>query len=356
MDTLATAGGVGFGGFGIGGFGAARFGLRRLLGIESSSGAVRGRLSARGIGTVVPSGRARRKVAMEPDGLREFEEHRPRLFALAYRMLGSAAEAEDAVQETYLRWDAVDRSEIRSAEAWLTTVLVNQCRTWLVSARARRETYVGPWIPEPVPTSNGQLGPLETVEERELVSLALLTAMERLTPVERAVFVLREAFGYAHREIADMLTITEANSQQIFRRAGQRVRQDRPRFDVPPAHAGELISRFVQAARNGDMAALQQLLAADVTATADGGGEVTAARRQIVGSSNVARYLCGLLRWAVPGMQIHIEEINGAPAAVVRVEGAPLLVAGVDLVDGAIATLRLIINPQKLKYLAVSAS
>ncbi|WP_235210919.1 sigma-70 family RNA polymerase sigma factor [Nocardia brasiliensis] len=195
MDTLATAGGVGFGGFGIGGFGAARFGLKRLLGIEPSSGAMRGRLSARGSGTVVPNGRTRRKVAMEPDGLREFVEHRPRLFALAYRMLGSAAEAEDAVQETYLRWDAAERSEIRSAEAWLTTVLVNQCRTWLVSARARRETYVGPWIPEPVPTARGELGPLETVEERELVSLALLTAMERLTPVERAVFVLREALG-----------------------------------------------------------------------------------------------------------------------------------------------------------------
>ncbi|AFU05864.1 putative sigma factor [Nocardia brasiliensis ATCC 700358] len=356
MDTLATAGGMGFGGFGIGGFGAARFGLKRLLGIEPSSGAMRGRLSARGSGTVVPNGRTRRKVAMEPDGLREFVEHRPRLFALAYRMLGSAAEAEDAVQETYLRWDAAERSEIRSAEAWLTTVLVNQCRTWLVSARARRETYVGPWIPEPVPTARGELGPLETVEERELVSLALLTAMERLTPVERAVFVLREAFGYAHREIADMLTITEANSQQIFRRAGLRVREDRARFDVPSAYAGELISRFVQAARNGDVASLEQLLTADVIATADGGGEVTAARRQIVGANNVARYLCGLLRWAVPGMEVHIEEINGAPAVVARVEGAPLMVAGVELIGGAIATLRLIVNPHKLRYLAAPAS
>ncbi|WP_369028530.1 sigma factor, partial [Nocardia farcinica] len=111
-----------------------------------------------------------------------------------YRMLGSAAEAEDAVQETYLRWEAAERTEIRSAQAWLTTVVVNLCRTWLDSARARRESYVGPWLPEPVPTGAGELGPLESAQERELVSMALLTALERLSPVERAVFVLREAF------------------------------------------------------------------------------------------------------------------------------------------------------------------
>ncbi|WP_229434796.1 sigma factor [Nocardia farcinica] len=130
---------------------------------------------------------------MEPDGLREFQAHRPRLFALAYRMLGSATEAEDAVQETYLRWAGADRSQIRTPEAWLTTAVVNLCRTWLVSARARRESYVGPWLPEPVPTA--ELGPLETVELRESVSLALLTALERLNPLERAVFVLHCSAG-----------------------------------------------------------------------------------------------------------------------------------------------------------------
>ncbi|WP_051023107.1 RNA polymerase sigma-70 factor [Nocardia pneumoniae] len=292
---------------------------------------------------------------MEPDSLREFEEHRPRLFALAYRMLGSASEAEDAVQETYLRWDSADRNGIRSPEAWLTTALVNLCRTWLVSARARRESYVGPWLPEPVPTANGELGPLESVEERELVSFALLTALERLNPVERAVFVLREAFGYAHREIADMLEVTEANSQQIFRRAGQRVREGRARFGIPAEHARELVERFLKAARDGDIESLERMLTADVTATADGGGVINAARRPIHGANQVARYLAGLLRWEVPGMLLLVEEVNGAPAVVARVDGAPLLVVGMDVADGAVAALRLIVNPEKLAYFARSS-
>ncbi|MEU7630464.1 RNA polymerase sigma-70 factor [Nocardia sp. NPDC049220] len=292
---------------------------------------------------------------MEPDGLREFVEHRPRLFALAYRMLGSASEAEDAVQETYLRWDGTDRVQIRSAEAWLTTALVNLCRNWLVSARARRESYLGPWLPEPVPTAQGELGPLETVEERELVSLALLTALERLTPVERAVFVLREAFGYAHREIADMLDVTEANSQQIFRRARQHVREDRTRFGIPAEHASELVERFLRAARDGDIESLEQLLAADVSATADGGGLANAARRPVRGARQVARYLAGLSRWAVPGQELLVEEVNGAPAVVARVDGAPLVVVGIDVADGVVAALRLIVNPAKLTYFARSS-
>nr|WP_246002878.1 RNA polymerase sigma-70 factor [Nocardia tenerifensis] len=345
-----------FGGWGFGGFGAARFGLKRLLGIADSARGEHVRLPASASGTVIFGGRVRKKVAMEPDGLGVFMTHRPRLFALAYRMLGSAGEAEDAVQETYLRWDAADRTKIRAAEAWLTTVLVNLCRTWLVSARARRETYVGPWLPEPVPTERGELGPLETVEERELVSLALLSAMERLTPVERAVFVLREAFGYAHREIADMLTISEANSQQIFRRAGLRVREGRARFDIPSEYAGELIKRFLKAARTGDIESLEQLLTADVVSIADGGDQVNAAKRPVVGAKNVARYLAGLFRWEVPGMEFRIEEVNGAPAAVARVNGVPLLVAGVELVDGAVAALRLVVNPEKLAFFARTSS
>ncbi|MEV6431148.1 RNA polymerase sigma-70 factor [Nocardia sp. NPDC051463] len=288
---------------------------------------------------------------VEPDGLRRFQAHRPRLFALAYRMLGSASEAEDAVQEIYLRWDGTDRGVIRSAEAWLTTAVVNLCRSWLLSARARRESYVGPWLPEPVPTAAGELGPLESVEERELVSLALLTAMERLSPVERAVFVLREAFGYAHREIADMLTLTEANSQQIFRRAGLRVREGRSRFDVPSDHARELIERFLKAARNGDVAALERMLATDATSTADGGGLVNTARRPIVGANNVARYLVGLFRWEVPGVEIVVRELNGSPAVVAWVAGNPLLVVDMDTAGDTVTALRLIVNPEKLAYL-----
>ncbi|WP_436838406.1 RNA polymerase sigma-70 factor [Nocardia xishanensis] len=293
-------------------------------------------------------------MTVEPDGLREFQAHRPRLFALAYRMLGSAAEAEDAVQETFLRWDGTDRATIRSAEAWLTTAVVNLCRTWLVSARARRETYVGPWLPEPVATANGELGPLETVEERELVSLALLTALERLSPMERAVFVLREAFGYAHREIADMLDLTEASSQQTYRRAGQRVRDGRPRFDVEPGHARALIERFLAAAHSGDVETLGRMLAADVTATADGGGRINAARRPVHGADRVARYLVGLFRWEVPGMAIAVEEVNGALAVVVRVAETPMLVVGIDLDGDRARALHLVLNPDKLAHFAAA--
>ncbi|MCP2321016.1 RNA polymerase sigma-70 factor, ECF subfamily [Nocardia amikacinitolerans] len=291
---------------------------------------------------------------MEPDGLREFQAHRPRLFALAYRMLGSATEAEDAVQETYLRWDGTDRATIRSVEAWLTTAVVNLCRTWLVSARARRETYVGPWLPEPVLTADGELGPLETVEERELVSLALLTALERLNPVERAVFVLREAFGYAHREIADMLDLSEAASQQTYRRAGQRVRDGRTRFVIEPAHARALIQRFLDAARSGEIDELGRMLAADVTATADGGGRINAARRPVHGADRVARYLAGLFRWAVPGMEFGIEEVNGALAMVVRVAENPVLMVGFELDGELVDELYLVVNPDKLAYLAAA--
>ncbi|WP_406233973.1 RNA polymerase sigma-70 factor [Nocardia sp. NBC_01009] len=316
-----------------------------------TTGGERSRVGSGTSGSVFPDGKARKQVWVEPDGLRQFQAHRPRLFALAYRMLGSASEAEDAVQEIYLRWDGTDRNAIRSAEAWLTTAVVNLCRSWLLSARARRESYVGPWLPEPVPTAAGELGPLESVEERELVSLALLTAMERLSPVERAVFVLREAFGYAHREIADMLTLTETNSQQIFRRAGLRVREGRPRFDVPSDQARELIERFLKAARNGDVEALERMLTADATSTADGGGVVNTARRPIVGANNVARYLIGLFRWEVPGLEIAVQELNGSPAVVAWVADNPLLVVDVETVGDWVTALRLIVNPEKLAYL-----
>ncbi|MTE14935.1 RNA polymerase sigma-70 factor [Nocardia aurantiaca] len=292
---------------------------------------------------------------MDSDGLVEFERHRPRLFALAYRMLGSAAEAEDAVQETYLRWDATDRAEIRSAEAWLTTILVNLCRTWLDSARARRETYVGPWLPEPVRTGHGELGPLESAEQRELVSMAMLTMLERLTPAERAVFVLREAFGYAHREIADMLDLSVANSQQLYRRATRHVRQERPRFDATPDHVRALFEKFLGAAQSGDVAALESMFTADIVSTADGGGKFTAARRPVVGAGRVAHYIHGLVTRLLPGfpdVSIDFDEVNGGPAVVFRTAGAVLMIATIDVVGDRISALRMVLNPDKLAFFA----
>ncbi|TLG13882.1 RNA polymerase sigma-70 factor [Nocardia cyriacigeorgica] len=293
---------------------------------------------------------------MDAQGLADFEAERPRLFSLAYRMLGSAAEAEDAVQETYLRWEGAPRDEIRSAQAWLTTVVVNLCRTWLDSARARREQYVGPWLPEPVPTGSGELGPLESAQERELVSMALLTALERLSPVERAVFVLREAFGYSHREIATMLELTEANAQQIFHRAGRRVRDGKARFDISLAQARALMERFFAAARDGEIAALEQMLAADVVSVADGNGMVGVARRPVVGASRVALYLTKLFGWVVPGVTIEIVEVNGLPAVCAWVDGAPLAVCTADSDGEVVTALRLVVAPGKLAYFGRAAA
>lgn len=293
---------------------------------------------------------------VESDGVEEFLRHRPRLFALAYRMLGAASEAEDAVQEVYLRWAAADRAAIGNAEAWLTTVTVNLCRTALVSARARRETYVGPWLPEPVPTGAGALGPLETVEERESVSLALLTAMERLNPVERAVFVLREAFGYPHAEIAAMLELSEANSQQILHRASGRVRADKPRFTVPAAEARTLIERFLLAAATGDLDGLRALLAEDIVSMADGGGKVTAARRPVTGADQVARYLLGLTKFLTPASTFDFAEVNGELALIVREDGVVASSVMFFDVDGAglVDAVRIVVNPDKLGFLVAA--
>ncbi|MDO3648861.1 RNA polymerase sigma-70 factor [Nocardia mangyaensis] len=293
---------------------------------------------------------------MESGEVGEFLRHRPRLFALAYRMLGAAGEAEDAVQEVYLRWDAADRAAIDNPEAWLTTVTVNLCRTWLGSARARRETYVGPWLPEPVPTGDGALGPLETVEARESVSLALLTALERLNPVERAVFVLREAFGYPHGEIAAMLGLTEANSQQILHRASQRVRAGERRFAVPAEQARALIDRFLAAAATGDVIGLRTMLADDVVAMADGGGKVNAARRPVAGAEHVARYLVGLTRFLTPASTFGVDEINGEPALLVREDGvvpSSVLFFEVDA-EGKVAAVRIVVNPDKLGFVVAA--
>src|SRR3982751_5150607 len=180
-----------------------------------------------------------------------FELSRPRLEAIAYRLLGSADEAEDVVQETFLRWQAADVDRVEVPEAWLTKVLTNLCLNQLTSARARRETYVGEWLPEPPLARDPMLGPADTAEQRESVSYAVLALLERLSPNERAVYVLREAFGYTHREIADILDITEAASQQIFHRAKRHVADGRARAEVDRAAARRIVEEFLAAATSG---------------------------------------------------------------------------------------------------------
>ncbi|GAA2776407.1 RNA polymerase sigma-70 factor [Saccharopolyspora taberi] len=292
---------------------------------------------------------------MANDHVDEFEAQRPRLFALAYRLLGSAGEAEDAVQETFLRWDAADRDEIRVPVAWLTKVVTNLCLNRLDSARARRENYVGVWLPEPVLTDS-EPGPLATAERRESVSLAMLHLLERLTPPERAVFVLREAFSYPHREIAEILDITESSSQQLLHRASRHL-QGRPRFEPSADARREVVERFLDAARGGDIAALERLLADEVVAYADGGGKAKAGRYPVLGSKKVARYMAGWLRVPLPGLEIRFAEINGQPGILGVVDDRLLIAVLVFDTDGErIHGLHTVANPDKLAHLGAQLS
>ncbi|GAA2812195.1 RNA polymerase sigma-70 factor [Kitasatospora aburaviensis] len=282
----------------------------------------------------------------------EFTAHRPRMFGLAYRLLGSAEEAEDAVQDAFLRWNAADRTAVGHPGAWLAKVVTNLCLNRLTSARVRREAYVGPWLPEPVLTADGALGPLESAEQREAVSTALLVLLERLTPTERAVYVLREAFDYSHRDIAAVLDLGEANCRQLYRRAVQRVAAPEARFAPAADRRQELVESFVRAAREGDLAGLEKLLAADVVWWSDGGGKVTSARRPLVGRETVLRFLAGITQRLGGGAEHTTAEANGAPALLTHVAGQLVAVGSFELRDGAIAEVRVVTNPDKLAFAA----
>ncbi|SEG30274.1 RNA polymerase, sigma subunit, ECF family [Actinacidiphila yanglinensis] len=289
---------------------------------------------------------------MTSESAEEFLTHRPRMFGLAYRLLGSAEEAEDAVQDAYLRWNGADRAAITYPGAWLAKVVTNLCVNRLTSARSRRERYVGPWLPEPVLTQDGALGPMESAEQREAVSTALLVLLERLTPTERAVYVLREAFGYRHRDIGEVLDLTEANCRQVYRRAAQRVAMPEARFVPAVERQRELVESFVTAAREGDLAGLERLLAEDVTWFGDGGGKVTAARQPIVGREKLMRFLVGGVRRYGDGWAVSFAEVNGAPALVARAGERVAAIASFDLRDGVIHQVQAVMNPDKLGYVS----
>ncbi|WP_216216527.1 RNA polymerase sigma-70 factor [Amycolatopsis aidingensis] len=285
--------------------------------------------------------------------VREFEDQRPRLLGLAYRLLGSATEAEDAVQDAFLRWDQADRASIGTPSAWLAKVVTNLCLNRLTSARARRERYLGPWLPEPVRTTDGALGPLDTVEQRDSVSMALLVLLERLGPAERAVFVLREAFGYGHREIAEIVELSESNCRQLYRRARQRLAEAGGQAPAPPDRTRwqGFVERFLAAAREGDLSGLEQLLAEDVTSWADGGGKVHAARKPIHGRERVAQYLLRGLSRYVQGFELRMTEVNDQPALVSVADGTVQGVLLLEVAGDHIVTLRTIANPDKLTFL-----
>ncbi|MFI9173616.1 sigma-70 family RNA polymerase sigma factor [Streptomyces lincolnensis] len=284
---------------------------------------------------------------MDSAAIDRFEASRGRLASLAYRLLGSAADAEDAVQDTFLRWQAADRERVEVPEAWLTKVVTNLCLDRLRSARARHERAAGAWLPEPLLEGDPMLGPADTFEQRESVSLAVLTLMERLAPVERAAYVLREAFSYSHAEIAGILDITESASQQHVHRARRRVTAERRGGDaVDPASARRIVEEFLAAATSGRTERLVAMLTADATAVSDGAG---LARRLLRYETRerVASYVRAGFRptpakrrLAGGSPALHIALINGSPAVVATVEDRVVGVVVFGISDGKIATLR----------------
>jgi RNA polymerase sigma-70 factor (ECF subfamily) len=285
----------------------------------------------------------------------DFQTYYPLMFGIAYRMLGSASEAEDIVQEAYLRYAAASRDEVRSLKAYLTTIVTRLCLDHLKSARVRREQYVGPWLPEPLLTTGTAGGPLQTLEQRESLSMAFLVLLEVLNPQERAVFLLREVFEYGYDEIGAILDRQPAHCRQLFHRAQARIAERRRRFTPAPETQRRLLGRFLAACQQGDLAALTQVLAADVTMWADGGGKVAAARRPIEGAAAVARFFLGLARIAPADYHFTLAEVNGAPALLLWVAGKLDGVYTFEASDDQILAFRIVRNPDKLVYLARQA-
>ena len=286
----------------------------------------------------------------ESDDGEVFGEYRRLLFAIAYRMLGSVMDAEDAVQETFLRWQQVAKDTVVSPKAYLTTTVTRLCIDHLRSARVRREEYVGPWLPEPI------LAEPETDAEGrialdESLSLAFLMLLERLDPIERAVFLLRDVFDYEYREIAEIVGKSEANCRQIVHRARQHVASERRRFAYRPAEGERLTSEFVQACTTGDLQPLLSILTDDVIAWTDGGAGVRAARRPIFGADRVSRFLVGVVGQLGTGLDSHFAWVNGEPGFVNTLDGQVHSVVALEIVDGRIAGIRAVMNPDKLRHL-----
>jgi RNA polymerase sigma-70 factor (ECF subfamily) len=289
----------------------------------------------------------------DDDPLAAFHRHRGLLFRLAYEILGSVADVEDVLQDTWLRWTAVDHDTVQNPRAYLARIVTRQALNRLRSTARTRETYPGPWLPEPLPTDPA--GADEQVLRTDDVTVAMLLVLETLSPDERAVFVLREAFGLGHAEIAETLGRPEGTVRQIAHRAREHVRARRPRFTVPPDRARRVAEAFVGAALGGDLTGVTALLAPDAVSVADGGGKVSAARRPVHGRERVARLLVGLTRYPLPGAGPEFGVFNGLPGILLRdgdtVDTAFLIevseVDGADLVTAVYAVR----NPEKLAHL-----
>ncbi|MFI5794706.1 RNA polymerase sigma-70 factor [Streptomyces sp. NPDC051677] len=281
----------------------------------------------------------------------EFQELRPLLFSIAYRILGSVSEAEDAVQDTWLRYEA-SPTEPRSVRAFLSTAVTRVSIDVLRSARVRREAYVGPWFPEPL-LADPYEDPARSAELADSVSTAALLLLERLSPLERAVFVLREVFAFGFPEVAAAVGRSEAACRQLAVRARRHMEAGRPRFEADRREREELASRFFEALREGDVIGLQDLLAADASVVGDGGGKAPQLARAVRGAQNVARLFASVFpRMARVDVTFEQHEVNGQPGAIFRDrDGKVLQALTLDVLDGRIQAIRVVINPDKLGHM-----
>ena len=286
------------------------------------------------------------------DGVAVFESVRPRLFGIAYRMLGSAAEAEDIVQDAWLRWQGTDRSVVQDSAAFLATATTRLAITFAQSARSRREPYIGPWLPEPVDTSGD---PRLGAERAEALEFAVLLLLEKLSPTERAAYVLREAFDYSYDQIAHTIRSTEANARQLVTRARKHIANGRRKV-VSASEQKRLLNAFIVASQKGDLPALEKLFASDVVSYADGGGALHVARHPVTGRARVANYFGSVGSFMDQGVTIEWIETNGQTSALVLRNGAVTAVATVEASAEGIFRILLMMRPSKLRAISRSQS
>ncbi len=282
------------------------------------------------------------------DRVESFNAYRPLLMAIAYRMLGSAMDAEDIVQEAFLRWEQSGQTEIQSPKAYLSSIVTRLCIDYLRSAQVQRESYVGPWLPEPL-LSERVPNFADSAALAESLSMAFLVLLESLSPIERAVFLLRKVFDFEYAEIAQIVDKSEANCRQIVKRAQEYIQSRRPRYEVQPEQRDRLLAQFVQTCMNGDMAGLVTLLSDDITLWSDGGGKVHAALNVISGREKVVRAMVAFLKKLPPDLVYQMAAVNGQPGMIMYLDGNPYLVMTVDMAPDGIRAMHFVANPDKLR-------
>lgn len=292
--------------------------------------------------------------AAQPSASELFEANRSHLFGIAYRMLGEVAEAEDLVQETFIRWQQAANPDVRSASAFLTTIITRLCIDHLRSARHQREQYVGTWLPEPLVGLDDR-DPASAAQLAESVTNAFLLLLETLSPVERAVFLLHEVFGYEYDQVSRIVGKSEANCRQMLTRSRAHLVARRPRFQVSPGHAGKLVEQFRRMCSDGDTQGLVNMLSEDAAIYADGGGKVSAARKPVLGATSVARFLIAVYQKAGPDIRLRPVIINAEPGALVFIADKLEQAITFELTDGRIHAIYVVRNPDKLQHLAHSA-